>query len=263
MTAVPAGEHYYYNHYSPPVSPKSIPHGYKRKASTQEDDEIETNNVISHHLKKLRLSKSLPSRINRFLRPADSKRPSAAPPRDFRDVTPSEASLSRYSAQASRHNSQAWIPHGSEDDMMPVDDTDDRVWVHDLDAEIAAIEAEEAALREADNLFSNDVKEHTKIPDHLLRPNGTVHNPASDMQIVLYCEPVSISVDEDHDAVRKTVIEARRRVREKQAQEKLIADDVVSQLARRFDPPSSVSNVTENFEAVSSDDEANDDMDLD
>lgn len=261
MTAIPAGEHYYYNHYSPPVSPKSIPHGYKRKASTQEDDEIETNNAISHHLKKLRLSKSSSCRLNRFLRLADSKRPATAPlqrdaPLSYRDATPSEASLGQ-----SRPNAQAWNTHSNEDDMMPVDDTNDRVWVHDLDAEIAAIEAEEAALRNLDIHFSNDVKERTKIPDHLLRSNGTVHNPASDMQIVLYRDPVSITVDEDHDAVRKTVIEARRRVREKQAAEKLIADDVARQLARQFDPPSSVSNITDNFEAVSSDDD--DDMDLD
>ena len=69
MTAVPTGEHYYYNHYSPPVSPKSIPHGYKRKASTQEDDDIETNNAISHHLKKLRDAIE-PVRTLRFFLPA-------------------------------------------------------------------------------------------------------------------------------------------------------------------------------------------------
>lgn len=54
-TAQQFGDYYYDSRFSPPVSPKSLPHGYKRKASTQ-DDELENNSLISNTFKKLRLS---------------------------------------------------------------------------------------------------------------------------------------------------------------------------------------------------------------
>ena len=226
MTAQ-VGDHYYNYNYSPPVSPKSIPHGWKRKASTQDDsDELENNSLISNSFKKLRL-RELPhanrERANVLSTTADTaKRPSAsrlAPQGvSYRDATPSDASLSQHSAPSSRHHSYA---RHDTDDYMPVDETGDRVWVHDLNAEIAEIEAEEARQREEIGL-SETGQEYAKIPEHLLRQNGngSSSNPAADMQMILYRDPISISVPEKDDAVRKTIIEARQRMREKQAEER-------------------------------------------
>lgn len=102
---------------------------------------------------------------------------------------------------------------------MSVDDTSDRIWVHDLDAEIAEIEAEEAR-KKSEALLSNTAGQDIgKIPQHLLKSNTAHGDARSNMQMILYRDPISISVPEEHDAVRKTIIEARRRVRQKQAEE--------------------------------------------
>lgn len=102
---------------------------------------------------------------------------------------------------------------------MSLDDTTDRTWVHDLDAEIAEIEAEEARHKN-ETLFNNAAEQEIgKIPQHLLRGNTTQNDGQSNMQMILYGDPISISVPEEHDAVRKTIVEARRRMREKQAED--------------------------------------------
>lgn len=103
--------------------------------------------------------------------------------------------------------------------MMSVDDTTDRVWIHDLDAEIAEIEAEEARAQSGIQLTEAG-KESSKIPQYLLNLNTTPDEGQSNMQMILYRDPISISVPEEHDAVRKTIVEARRRMREKQAEER-------------------------------------------
>lgn len=114
---------------------------------------------------------------------------------------------------ASRHDVAA------NDDMMPVDDTANRIWVNDLNAEIAEIEAAEAQER---LLLSEAGKEYSKIPEHLLRknPNAFTDSAAANMQVILYRDPISISVPEEEDAVRKTITEARQRMRERQAEER-------------------------------------------
>lgn len=225
-TAQQFGDYYYDSRYSPPVSPKTLPHGCKRKASTQDDD-LEKNNLISNSFKKLRLSKlSLNVHTSKVCLCTNSgldsaKRPSAcdiAPVgiayRDVESLQPS-----------SSHPEQDWpIQHdsarGIEDGgMMSVDDTTDRIWVHDLDAEIAEIEAEEARHRNEIQLNNAADQEIGKIPQHLLQGNTTKQGAPANMQMVLYRDPISISVPEEHDAVRKTIIEARRRMREKQAED--------------------------------------------
>lgn len=102
---------------------------------------------------------------------------------------------------------------------MSVDDTNDRIWVHDLDAEIAEIEAEEARKKNEALLNTTAGQEIGRIPQHLLKSNTAHGDAQSNMQMILYRDPISISVPEEHDAVRKTIIEARRRMREKQAED--------------------------------------------
>lgn len=137
----------------------------------------------------------------------------------YRDASPSEASTRHAPDQSLRQDSFNTGPSQDADDYMPLDDTADRIWVHDLDAEIAAIEAEEAKQNGGIQL-SEAGKEYSKIPEHLLKQGGSAPDRAANMQMILYRDPISISVPEEDDAVRKTIIEARRRMREKQAEER-------------------------------------------
>jgi hypothetical protein len=94
---------------------------------------------------------------------------------------------------------------------MEVEDTPNRVYIHDLAAELSDIESDE------DNpIFLSDIEKHlSKIPKHVLlgpEPARTEHN-----QMVLYNVPASLTVPEGQDIVRKAIVEARQRIREKQA----------------------------------------------
>ena len=96
---------------------------------------------------------------------------------------------------------------------MSVDDSKDRIYIHDLDAEIAEIEA-----NELQTLFLPDIdKKVSAIPQRLLQNQSDNSNS----QLVLYEVPASISVPEKDDAVRKAIIASRERARLKQAQERL------------------------------------------
>jgi hypothetical protein len=97
-------------------------------------------------------------------------------------------------------------------DYMPVDETKDRIVIHDLAAEIAEIEAAEPKT-----LFLPDIdRKVSAIPQRLLQDqSGSTNNT----QMVLYEVPSSISVPKEADAVRKAIIAARARARERQARE--------------------------------------------
>ncbi|KAK8162732.1 hypothetical protein BKA80DRAFT_190700, partial [Phyllosticta citrichinensis] len=92
-----------------------------------------------------------------------------------------------------------------DDDWMPIDETKDRVYICDLEQELADIESDEE-----NPIFLPDIEKHlNRIPPHLLKskvPQPTQHN-----QLVLYSIPQSLSVPEDKDSVRKAIIEARAR----------------------------------------------------
>lgn len=95
---------------------------------------------------------------------------------------------------------------------MPVDETKDRIIIHDLEAEIAEIEAAEPKT-----MFLPDIdKKVSAIPQRLLQnQSGNTNNT----QMILYEVPTSISVPKEKDAVRKAIIAARARAREEQARE--------------------------------------------
>lgn len=136
---------------------------------------------------------------------------------------------------------------------MAIDDTPHRIIINDLEAEIAAIEADEAADR--NTVFIPDIdKKVSAIPQRLLQNSsgapvssspsagpgsssdlgagysfnfganhhvvgggGILGDPSTPVAtaLVLYKEPTSISVPESEDVVRKTIIAARQRAREK------------------------------------------------
>ncbi|XPS70686.1 hypothetical protein M3J09_002891 [Ascochyta lentis] len=102
-------------------------------------------------------------------------------------------------------------PPTADADAMLVEDTPHRVYIHDLAAELSDIESDDDHP-----VFLSDIEKHlSKIPRHLLLrppPKPTEHN-----QVVLYNVPASLTLPEEHDNVRKAIVEARQRIRDSQA----------------------------------------------
>jgi len=173
----------------------------RRKRGAEE--EFETQSKISTHFKKLRINNApLPSRPEPVggvsLCPHSHNTDPRAPTcQNHRDSPPSIRSAS------------------AADDFMPVDDTPHRIVIHDLDAELAQIEADEEQSRAF--LMPDVDKKVTAIPQRLLQ-SRTAQTENRTTALVLYQEPTSITVPEEEDAVRRAVMAARARVRERQTQ---------------------------------------------
>lgn len=141
------------------------------------------------------------------------------------------------------HNGKLWIPatppprptnvlqqepvtraRTEPDDLMQVEDTKDRIYIHNLDEEL---EFDEDTPEEARMVFLGDVERHLdKIPKHILQGGTATSAPTATNQLVLYSVPSSLSVPEEQDSVRKVIIESRARVREQQ--ERLAAEQMTS-----------------------------------
>jgi hypothetical protein len=102
-----------------------------------------------------------------------------------------------------------------DDDSMNVDDTRHRVYVQNLDAELAEIEANEPEER---LIFLPDIEKHfSRIPEHVFsNPQDATRQQ---QELVLYSIPKSLTLDESQDSVRKAILEARQRARDKAAEE--------------------------------------------
>jgi len=95
-------------------------------------------------------------------------------------------------------------------ESMLLDDTKHTTYVHDLDSELAEIEAQEQCIA-----FLPEIeKKLTSIPKSILTDPKPKNN-----EIVLYREPTSLTVPKERDCVRKAIIESRARAREKQAED--------------------------------------------
>jgi len=109
---------------------------------------------------------------------------------------------------------------------MDVEDTAHKVWIHDLDAELASLGdgADEGTMESV--VFIPDVeKKLNKIPRHVLV--GRKDEEDMDLgllegggQLVLYNVPTSLTVPEELDGVRKAIMESRARAREKSSRER-------------------------------------------
>jgi hypothetical protein len=115
---------------------------------------------------------------------------------------------------------------------MQLDDRPDRVYIHDLDAELASdSESDSEKL-----IFLPDIeKRFSRIPQQVLTGGGE-----GNQELVLYSVPKSISVDEGHDSVRKAIIEARARAREKAVEDAKARQEVMD---RQYDQSGAVNDV--------------------
>ncbi|KAM3557173.1 hypothetical protein MY1884_004675 [Beauveria asiatica] len=100
-----------------------------------------------------------------------------------------------------------------DDDAMRLDDTKHKVYIYNIDEELA----EDSEPDDAKLVFLPDIEKRlreTRIPPQILA-NGD--GELAGMQLVLYSDPKSLSVPESKDGVRKAIIETRRRIRARQA----------------------------------------------
>ncbi|KAL8988332.1 MAG: hypothetical protein Q9177_002584 [Variospora cf. flavescens] len=107
-------------------------------------------------------------------------------------------------------------------DSMQLDDTKDRVYIHNLAAEIADIESNEETP-----LFLPDIEQKlSRIPQSVLSGKNP---PISNNQMVLYNVPSSLSIPEEQDSVRRAIIESRARAREIQARDRKAAQEELTE----------------------------------
>lgn len=117
-------------------------------------------------------------------------------------------------------NGKLWIPpqglqpnsaqqraqsHKDQSDFMEVEDTKDRIFVRDLDEELAdGVNDEEQVvfIPEIDRRLNN-------LPKRLLAGDGS--SDATGNELVLYNVPSSLSVSPDQDSVKKAIMESRAR----------------------------------------------------
>ncbi|KAI4150675.1 MAG: hypothetical protein LQ340_003950 [Diploschistes diacapsis] len=99
-------------------------------------------------------------------------------------------------------------------DSMNMDDSRDRIYIHNLDEELADISSDEEKL-----IFLPDIERRfTKIPHSVLASDLP---PKLGNEMILYGVPTSISVPEEQDIVRKAIIESRQRAREHALEQEL------------------------------------------
>lgn len=100
----------------------------------------------------------------------------------------------------------------ADNDYMNVEETPHRIFIQDLDKELAEIESDEE-----NPIFLADIEKHmNKIPKFLLTHDKKL-KPTETNQLVLYNVPMSLTVPQEQDNVRKAIVEARARIRENQA----------------------------------------------
>ncbi|KAJ4393860.1 hypothetical protein N0V93_003076 [Gnomoniopsis smithogilvyi] len=115
-------------------------------------------------------------------------------------------------------------PAISEEEPMQLDDTKHKVYIYNLDDELSDSDTESSTPREGRLVFLPDIEKHLRA-NRIPVPRPIVPNRDGElagMQMVLYQPdgPKSISVPKEQDSVRRAIVAARERVREKQALER-------------------------------------------
>ncbi len=98
---------------------------------------------------------------------------------------------------------------------MQLDDSKHKVYIYNLDDELSS----ESEPEDGKLAFLPDIEKHlrsNRIPPSIL---SNKDGELAGMQLVLYSEPTSLSVPKEQDSVRKAILEARARLREKQRDE--------------------------------------------
>jgi hypothetical protein len=189
----------------------------KRKADTQPD----INERLSKRLSLLNLE----HRGQKLYVPVES-------------AQRTDASLSqpRYYPQQTPPSSSSLSAGG--DEPMQLDNTKHKVYIYSLDEELSSesdVERGGGDQQQRAVVFLPDIEERlrvNRIPQSVLLGHSSSRQRRQQQQqqpdledtaakqLVLYQVPSSISVPEERDSVRKAIIEARQRVRERQEAER-------------------------------------------
>ncbi|QUC21459.1 uncharacterized protein UV8b_05702 [Ustilaginoidea virens] len=167
----------------------------KRKAETQDNEQL------SKRLSLLNLEKG----GSKLYVPVES---------------PAPAGLTTRNAPDNNNNNNN---NHDDDSMMQLDHSQHRVYIYNLDDELSS-ESGHDDDDDADGklILLPDVEKHLRerrIPPHVLA-NSQGQLAGMHMQLVPYSDPKSLTVPEEHDSVRKAIIEARQRARDKQRLER-------------------------------------------
>jgi hypothetical protein len=106
-------------------------------------------------------------------------------------------------------------PNGAslDSDHMALDDTKHKVYIYDLDAELASdIDSDS----EAKPIFIPDIEKHLNNLPKVMLIGDDARETAKNMQMVVYNVPSSLTVPQESDNVRKVILESRARVRQRQ-----------------------------------------------
>ncbi|KAH9873533.1 hypothetical protein IAQ61_004157 [Plenodomus lingam] len=196
-----------------PSPPRHVPHGRKRAAESS----LEHEQRLSKRFDLLNLDNSttrlyipVPGSTDTTTTPTTRPNPSPTP-------IPTPDPLTFISPPRTPHQRKPRsppTPRPPPPDTMEVEDTPTRIFIHNLDAELSDLESDEDTP-----IFLSDIEKHlAKIPRHVLvrpDPKPSMHN-----QMVLYAVPESLSVEPERDSVRKAIVEARERIRERQGLER-------------------------------------------
>ncbi|KAK4105338.1 hypothetical protein N658DRAFT_416374 [Parathielavia hyrcaniae] len=105
-----------------------------------------------------------------------------------------------------------------DDSQMQLDDSKYKVYIYNIDDELSSSDNESDSA-DGRLVFLPDIEKHllaSRIPTRVLDPRPDPRAELAGKELVLYSVPSSISVPEEQDSVRKAIIEARARAREKQ-----------------------------------------------
>jgi hypothetical protein len=97
---------------------------------------------------------------------------------------------------------------------MSLDDTKHKVYIYDLDAELASDNDSDSAS--AKPIFIPDIEKHLNNLPRVVLIGDDARETAKNMQMVLYNVPSSLTVPQEQDGVRKAILESRARLRERQ-----------------------------------------------
>lgn len=176
---------------------QSQPHGTKRRAN----DELENSQRLAKRFHLLSLGSNnhySHDPCDRLTWLADSNGKLWIPPQ----------SRERNAAQ------QRTQPLKDQSDLMEVEDTKDRIYIRDLDEELA----EEANDDEERIVFIPDIDRRlNNLPKRLLAGDRSPDTTGN--ELVLYNVPSSLSVPQNQDSVRKAILESRARAQQQKDQE--------------------------------------------
>lgn len=110
-------------------------------------------------------------------------------------------------------------PIPSEDEPMQVDDSKHKVYIYNIEDELSSSSESEPEEGKEAVVFLPNIEKHlraNRIPPHVLLSGRDLEPDLAAKQLVLYRVPTSLTVPEERDGVRRAVIEARQRARERQ-----------------------------------------------